>query len=105
MTNHSKPTLLILSCLFAISVVSFTTAQAEDEKYTRQESLEIEGLEAGCHVYEWRPQIHEKQAKDQCGVNHLGSQTSGFLSVGLKLTARGYVISWAALATLQRTKH
>ena len=52
MNNHSKPTLLILSCLFAISVVSFTTARAEDEKYTRQESLEIEGLEAGCHVCE-----------------------------------------------------
>ena len=52
MNNHKKPTLLILSCLFAISVVSFATAQAEGDKYTRQESLEIEGLEAGYHVCE-----------------------------------------------------
>jgi len=84
MNNHSKPTLLILSCLFAISVVSFTTAQAEGEKHTRQESLEIEGLEAGCHVCEWRPQIHEKQAKDQCGVNHLGSPNIGVFECGFE---------------------
>ena len=50
--------------------------------YERQESLELPGLTAGCHVCEWRPKLNEKPAPDQCGVDSAGDPLLGLYECG-----------------------
>lgn len=61
-------------------------ALAEDDdfppEYERQESLEIPGLTAGCHVCEWRPKLNQKPAPDQCGVDAAGRPLLGLFECG-----------------------
>lgn len=59
-----------------------SVGHAADQNYERQESLEIEGINAGCHVCEWRPKLHEKAALEQCGRGPDGSPNKGVFECG-----------------------
>ena len=50
--------------------------------YKRQESLELPGLTAGCHICEWRPKLNEKPAPEQCGVDTEGNPLVGLFECG-----------------------
>ena len=48
--------------LFIALVALGSSAFAEDdfaEEYTRQETLELPGVSAGCHICEWRPKLNQ----------------------------------------------
>ena len=52
------------------------------EEYVRQDSLEIPGLTAGCHVCEWRPKLNQKPAPEQCGFDDSGNPLVGLFECG-----------------------
>lgn len=70
--------------LFVLGLTSFPAAAEDDFKteYVRQESLEIPGLTAGCHVCEWRPKLNTKPAAEQCGLNDAGEPVIGLFECG-----------------------
>jgi hypothetical protein len=75
--------------LFFIALIAFGTSAwaAEDDvdapiQYERQESLELPGLTAGCHVCEWRPKLNSKAAAEQCGVDGAGNPITGLFECG-----------------------
>ncbi len=61
--------------LFAIAA---TAEESSRVSGPRNESLELPGLTAGCHVCEWRPKLNQMPALDECGTS-----TSGEVRVGL----------------------
>ena len=76
--------ILLCIALIALGLTGFALA-AEDDfeiKYERQESLEIPGLTAGCHVCEWRPKLNQKPAAEQCGLNDAGDPIIGLFECG-----------------------
>lgn len=69
----------------ALMAFGFNAFADEDDfplEYERQESLEIPGLTAGCHVCEWRPKLNQKPAAEQCGVNASGEPLLGLFECG-----------------------
>ncbi len=76
--------ILVFIALVALAFTGFSLA-AEDDfeiEYERQESLEIPGLTAGCHVCEWRPKLNQKPAAEQCGLNDAGDPIIGLFECG-----------------------
>ncbi len=76
--------ILVFIALIALGFTGFSLA-AEDDfeiEYERQESLEIPGLTAGCHVCEWRPKHNQKPAAEQCGLNDAGDPIIGLFECG-----------------------
>jgi hypothetical protein len=80
----------ILFCIVLAAAASASYA-AEDAglpdealgiEYVRQESLELPGLTAGCHVCEWRPKLNQKPAPEQCGVDAAGDPLLGLFECG-----------------------
>ena len=74
-----------LIVLMAFVAVGFTAYADEDNArvpYERQESLELPGVNAGCHVCEWRPKLNQKPAAEQCGVDASGSPLLGLFECG-----------------------
>lgn len=76
--------ILVLIPLIAFGLNGFPAAAEEDFEieYVRQESLEIPGLTAGCHVCEWRPKLNQKPAAEQCGLNDAGEPIIGLFECG-----------------------
>ncbi len=76
--------ILLCIALMAVSMSGFAADGEEDPQieYERQESLEIPGLTAGCHVCEWRPKLNQKPAPDQCGVDDSGQPVIGLFECG-----------------------
>ena len=76
--------ILALIPLIALGSTGFPAAAQEDFEieYVRQESLEIPGLTAGCHVCEWRPKLNQKPAAEQCGLNDAGEPIVGLFECG-----------------------
>ena len=74
----------ILLCIALIALSSNAFADDEDLplEYERQESLELPGLTAGCHVCEWRPRLNNKPAPDQCGFDDAGDPLIGLFECG-----------------------
>jgi hypothetical protein len=77
---------LSILCIALVVLGSYGLPGAADEEldveYERQESLEIPGLTAGCHVCEWRPKLNQKPAAEQCGVNDAGEPIIGLFECG-----------------------
>ncbi len=48
----------------------------------RSESLELPGLNAGCHICEWRPSPNQMAAPEQCGTNDNGKGNVGLFECG-----------------------
>ena len=76
--------ILISIALIVLGLTGFPAVAEEDVEieYVRQESLEIPGLTAGCHICEWRPQLNQKPAAEQCGVNDAGDPIIGLFECG-----------------------
>ena len=74
----------ILLCAAFIGLACTVYAGEEEPgiEYERQESLELPGLTAGCHVCEWRPKLNQKPAPDQCGVDDEGKPLLGLFECG-----------------------
>ncbi len=75
------------SIFFIIVVFAFGSLvyAAENEPvidYERQESLELPGLTAGCHVCEWRPKLNSMAAREQCGMDDTGKPLAGLFECG-----------------------
>lgn len=73
----------LLLCIALVALGS--SAFAEDdfaEEYTRQETLELPGVSAGCHICEWRPKLNQKPAPEQCGVDDTGQPLVGLFECG-----------------------
>ncbi|KPK35434.1 MAG: hypothetical protein AMJ66_01240 [Betaproteobacteria bacterium SG8_40] len=74
----------IVLCI-ALMALGVNALADEDDfplEYERQESLEIPGLTAGCHVCEWRPKLNQKPAPEQCGVDAAGKPLTGLFECG-----------------------
>ncbi|NIO42739.1 MAG: hypothetical protein GTO41_22880 [Burkholderiales bacterium] len=74
-------------CCIALTALSLSGFAVEDEEeflinYERQESLEIPGLTAGCHICEWRPKLNQKPAPEQCGLDASGEAIIGLFECG-----------------------
>jgi hypothetical protein len=71
---------LFVVCCIALSATTGLVSAQEISKIPppRNESLELPGLTAGCHICEWRPKLNQMPAAAQCG-----SDTSGASKVGL----------------------
>ena len=52
--------------LFAIAA---TAEESSRVPGPRNESLELPGLTAACHVCEWRPKLNQMPALDECGTS------------------------------------
>lgn len=52
---------------------AWAAEQSDAPLLSRQESLEIPGLTAGCHVCEWRPKPNRMPAAEQCGTDDSGA--------------------------------
>ena len=76
--------ILVYIALIALGLTGFPAAAEEDFEieYERQESLEIPGLTAGCHVCEWRPKLNQKPAAEQCGMTDAGDPIIGLFECG-----------------------
>lgn len=68
--------------LIALGLNAFADEGDFSVKYERQESLELPGLTAGCHVCEWRPKLNQKPAPEQCGVDAAGEPLLGLFECG-----------------------
>jgi hypothetical protein len=81
--------LFVCFALAAVGCAAYAgddAAQTEEkssvEQFVRQDSLEIPGLTAGCHVCEWRPKLNQKPAAEQCGVDAEGKPLLGLFECG-----------------------
>lgn len=76
---------LIFAAVITAAVFTLPAGAAEDEispQYLRNDSLELPGLTAGCHVCEWRPKLHQKPAAEQCGTDDSGVARVGVFECG-----------------------
>jgi hypothetical protein len=74
-----------LVIIFALSVLGSPVSADQGKpaiEYERQESLEIPGLTAGCHICEWRPKLNNMPAPDQCGTDEAGEPLVGLFQCG-----------------------
>lgn len=66
-----------------VAVPAALAADAEEvPRFTRNETLEIPGLTAGCHICEWRPKFNHMPAAEQCGTDDGGSPLAGLFECG-----------------------
>jgi len=72
--------ILFAACLLATPILADQDPPAIE--YERQESLEIPGLTAGCHICEWRPNLNNMPAPDQCGTDASGEPLVGLFQCG-----------------------
>jgi len=79
-TNMKR--ILVLLTLVTLGIAAHANEDADALKYERQESLELPGLSAGCHVCEWRPKLNQKPAADQCGTDAQGNPLLGLFECG-----------------------
>ena len=83
--KHIWLSIALVVCAFgAYADEDGTTAGEEPSvrEFVRQESLEIPGLTAGCHVCEWRPKLNQKPAPEQCGTDDAGKPLVGLFECG-----------------------
>ena len=74
--------ILLFIALVALGLTAFAEDGDVAVEYERQESLELPGLTAGCHVCEWRPKLNQKPAPEQCGVDAAGEPLIGLFECG-----------------------
>ncbi len=71
----------ITLALTLVSVCAFS-AESQESRPARSESLELPGLTAGCHVCEWRPKLNQRPAAQQCGSDETGNPKVGLFECG-----------------------
>ena len=72
-------------CCIALVALGWSAIADEGDfstEYERQESLELPGLTAGCHVCEWRPKLNQKPSSEQCGLDASGKPLLGLYECG-----------------------
>jgi hypothetical protein len=72
-------------CCIALVALGWSAIADEGDfstEYERQESLELPGLTAGCHVCEWRPKLNQKPSPEQCGLDGSGKPLLGLYECG-----------------------
>ena len=70
--------------VIALILCGTPTYAHEDQtviEYVRQGSLELPGLTA-CHICEWRPQLNNMPAPQQCGTDAAGDPLVGLFACG-----------------------
>ena len=76
---------LIFAAVITAALFTLPAGAAEDEsspRSLRNDSLELPGLSAGCHVCEWRPKLNQKPAAEQCGTDDSGVVRVGLFEYG-----------------------
>jgi len=76
---------LIFAAVITAALFTLPAGAAEDEsspRSLRNDSLELPGLSAGCHVCEWRPKLNQKPAAEQCGTDDAGVARVGVFECG-----------------------
>ena len=73
---------LIAVLLAAWLAPALAAEQADAPLQSRQETLELPGLTAGCHVCEWRPKLNRMAAAEQCGTDESGAARHGTFECG-----------------------
>ena len=74
--------ILLYMALSALAITAFADEGDVSNTYQRQETLELPGINAGCHVCEWRPKLNQKPAPEQCGVDSAGKPLVGLFECG-----------------------
>jgi hypothetical protein len=74
--------ILLCIALIALGLNAFAGEDDFSLQYERQDSLELPGLTAGCHVCEWRPKLNQKPAPEECGVDASGNPLLGLFECG-----------------------
>ena len=79
-TRQNALTHLLASCCMTLLLATGPVFAADMSTMppSRNESLELPGLTAGCHICEWRPKLNQMPAPAECG-----SDASGVSKVGL----------------------
>ena len=67
---------------FLMALASLASAEEQMSKLPRNESLELPGLTAGCHICEWRPKLNQMPASEQCGDDDAGKAKVGLFECG-----------------------
>lgn len=73
---------LILVSLCITFLPGLAAGNEDPPRLTRNESLEIPGLTAGCHICEWRPKLNQMPAAEQCGSDDAGAPLAGLFECG-----------------------
>jgi hypothetical protein len=76
---------LLLAWILAACAAVAAGAPEEEERMSRparQDTLELPGLNAGCHICEWRPKLNQKPAREQCGNDGNGGAMIGVFECG-----------------------
>ncbi len=76
---------LILFCVVVLFFPAVPVAAAEDTvspQSSRIDTLELPGVNAGCHICEWRPRLNQKPAPEQCGTDDSGAAKVGLFECG-----------------------
>ena len=68
--------------LYILSAATLAGERESTIQYERQESLEIPGLTAGCHICEWRPKLNNMPAPVECGTDDAGQPLVGLFQCG-----------------------
>lgn len=68
--------------LLWIAMPAFAADAENVPSFTRNDTLEIPGLTAGCHICEWRPKLNHMPAAEQCGSDAAGSPLAGLFECG-----------------------
>lgn len=72
----------VMAILLAGTLAAFAAEESRLPQTMRNESLELPGLNAGCHVCEWRPKLNQMPASDQCGTEDSGAAKVGLFECG-----------------------
>ena len=73
---------VLLAGALAACAAAFAAEESRLPQTMRSESLELPGLNAGCHVCEWRPKLNQMPASDQCGTEDSGAAKVGLFECG-----------------------
>lgn len=73
---------LLCAILLALCMTAPVLAAEDAPRHTRNDTLEIPGLTAGCHICEWRPKLNHMPAAEQCGTDAAGAPLAGLFECG-----------------------
>ena len=75
-------TLFVALAATAVLALPGIAADESAPQVSRIDTLELPGLNAGCHICEWRPKLNQKPAPEQCGADDSGVANVGLFECG-----------------------